>query len=78
MREEKINQHPRPIIAKVSFFKDKQQLKSHIKHLPRGNWFGVADDFPKKANEIRKELYPVLKQAKRSQNGFLQRRKTNY
>ena len=34
--EEKINQHSRPIIAKVSFFKDKQQIKSHIKHLPRG------------------------------------------
>ena len=63
--EEKINQHPRPIIAKVSFFKDKQQIKSHIKHLPRGKSFGVADDFPKEVDEIRKELYPVLKQAKR-------------
>ena len=65
VREEKINQHPRPIIAKVSFFKDKQQIKSHIKHLPRGKRFGVADDFPKEVDEIRKELYPVLKQAKR-------------
>ena len=64
-REEKINQHPRPIIAKVSFFKDKQQIKSHIKHLPRGKSFGVADDFPKEVDEIRKELHPVLKQAKR-------------
>ena len=64
VREEKINQHPRPIIAKGSFFKDKQQIKSHIKHLPRGKSFGVADDFPK-VDEIRKELYPVLKQAKR-------------
>ena len=64
-REEKINQHPRPIIAKVSFFKDKQQIKSHIKHLPKGKRFGVADDFPKEVDEIRKELYPVLKQAKR-------------
>ena len=62
----KINQqHPRPIIAKVFFFKDKQQIKSHIKHLPRGKRFGVADDFPKEVDEIRKELYPVLKQAKR-------------
>ena len=63
--EEKIIQHPRPIIAKVSFFKDKQQIKSHIKHLPRGKRFGVADDLPKEVDEIRKELYPVLKQAKR-------------
>ena len=65
VRERKINQHPRPIIAKVSIFKDKQQIKSHIKHLPRGKSFGVADDFPKEVDEIRKELYPVLKQAKR-------------
>ena len=63
--EEKINQHPRPTIAKVSLFKDKQQIKSHIKYLPRGKRFGVADDFPKEVDEIRKELYPVLKQAKR-------------
>ena len=27
--------------------------------------FGVADDFAKEVQEIRKELYPVLKQAKR-------------
>ena len=65
VREEKINQHPRPIIAKVSFFKDKQQIKSHIKHLPKGKKFGVADDFPKEVDKIRKELYPVLKRAKR-------------
>ena len=44
---------------------DKQQIKSHIKHLPRRKNFGVADDFPKEVDEIRKELYPVLKQAKR-------------
>ena len=65
VREEKLHQHPRPIIAKVSFVKDKQQIKSHIKHLPRGKGFGVAEDFPKEVDEIRKELYPVLKQAKR-------------
>ena len=64
IHKEKINQHPRPIIAKVSFFKDKQQIKSHIKHLPRGKSFGVADDFQEEVDEIRKELYPVLKQAK--------------
>jgi len=65
VREENINQHPRLIIAKVSFFKDKLQIKSHIKHLPKGKRFGVADDFLKEVDEIGKELYPVLKQAKR-------------
>lgn len=65
VREGKTNQRPRPIIAKVSFFKDKQRIKSHIKHLPREKSFGVADDFPKEVDEIRKELYPVLKKAKK-------------
>ena len=53
IHEEKINQHLRPIIAKVSFFKDKQQIKSHIKHLPRGKGFGVADDFPKEVQGVK-------------------------
>ena len=43
----------------------KQQIKSHMKHLPRGKRFGVADDFLKEVDEIRKELYSVLKQAQR-------------
>ena len=50
---------------KVSFFKISNKIKSHIKHFPRGKRFGVADDFPKEVDEIRKELYPVLKQGKR-------------
>ena len=48
LSEEK-KQHPRPIIAKVSFFKDKELIKSHIKHVPK----------------CKKELYPVLKKAKK-------------
>ena len=45
----------------VSFFKEKQQIKSHIKLLPRGEKFGVADDVPKEVDLIRMELYPELK-----------------
>ena len=33
--------------------------------LSRQLTFGVADDFPKEVDEIRKELYPVLKKTKR-------------
>lgn len=54
----------RPIIAKVSFFKDKELIKSHIKNLPKGRRYGVADDFPNEVEEIRKALYPLLKKAK--------------
>ena len=60
IHEEKINQHPRPIIAKVSFFKDKQQIKSHIKHLPRRKGFGVADDFPKEVQGVKFLFFPIF------------------
>ena len=55
---------PRAIIAKISFFQDKEFIKSHIKDLPKGVKYGVADDFPKEVDEIRKALYPVLKKAR--------------
>ena len=55
---------PRPIIAKVTFFQDKEFIKSHIKNLPKGAKYGVADDFPKEVDAIRKALQPKLKQAR--------------
>ena len=54
---------PRPIIAKVPF-QDKEFIKSHIKNLPRGAKYGIADDFPKEVDAIKKALHPKLKQAR--------------
>lgn len=56
--------NPRPIIAKVSFYQDKEFIKAHIKNLRKGSKFGVADDFPKEVDKVRKDLQPVLKKAK--------------
>ena len=58
------NSEPRPIIVKLSVFQDKNFIKSFIKNLPKGSNIGISDDFPKKVDEIRKKLYPVLKAAK--------------
>ena len=55
---------PRPIIAKVSFFQDKEFIKAHIKNLRKGAKLGVADDFRREVDEVRKELQPVLKKAR--------------
>jgi len=55
--------HPRPIIAKVSFYKDKEFIKAHIKNLKRGAKFGVTDDFPKEVDDVRKALQPIRKKA---------------
>jgi len=55
---------PRPIITKITFFQDKEFIKSHIKNLPSGAKYGIADDFPKEFEAIRKALHPKLKQAR--------------
>ena len=59
--------YPRPIIAKVSFYQDKEFIKSQIKNLRKSAKFGVADDFPPEVDEIRKDLQPVLKKARSEQ-----------
>ena len=56
--------NPRPIIAKVSFYQDKELIKSHIKNLKKGSKLGVADDYPKEVEQIRKDLQPALKKAR--------------
>ena len=59
------NKNPRPIIAKVSQYQDKNFIKSFIKNLPKGSKYGISDDYPKEIDVIRKKLYPVLKTAKK-------------
>lgn len=56
---------PRPIIAKMSFFKDKGRIFQHVKNINPTLKIGVADDFPKEIEDMRKELLPVLKKAKK-------------
>ena len=55
---------PRPIIAKLSFFKDKGHIFQHVKNIDPNVKIGVADDFPKEIEDMRKKLFPVLKKAK--------------
>ena len=57
---------PRPIIAKFSFYQDKEFVWSYVKNL-KGTRIGICNDFPKEVDEIHTKLYPVLKGAK--QNG---------
>ena len=56
---------PRPIIAKLSFYKDKGHIFKHVKNIDPALKIGVADDYPKEIDEMRKALLPVLKKAKR-------------
>ena len=56
---------PRPIIAKFSFYQDKEFVWSFVKNL-KGSAIGIANDFPKEIDEIHQKLYPVLKKAKQA------------
>jgi len=56
---------PRPIIAKLSFYKDKGRIFKHVKNIDPELKIGVADDFSKEIDEMRKALIPVLRKAKK-------------
>ena len=55
----------RPIIVKFSFYKDKSRIFQHAKNIDRSTKIGIAEDYPKEINNIRKELLPVLRKAKK-------------
>ena len=57
---------PRPVIARFSFYQEKEFVRSFCKNL-KGTDIGIAHDFPREIEEIHKTLYPVLKKAKREQ-----------
>ena len=58
---------PRPIIARFSFFQDKEFVWSLVKNL-KGSNIAIANDYPKEIENIHKTLYPVLKKAKQEKN----------
>ena len=55
---------PRPIIAKFSFYQQKQDIWRSVRNL-KGSRCAISDDYPKEIDKIRKTLYAVLKEAKR-------------
>ncbi|XP_020903896.2 protein unc-13 homolog C [Exaiptasia diaphana] len=59
-REEK----PRPIVAKFLRWQDKERVRKSAYKL-KGTKIGIAEQFPMEIEEKRKELYPILKLAKK-------------
>ena len=54
---------PRPVIAKFSFYQDKQFVWSSVRKL-KDTGIGLSHDYPKEIDEIHEKLYPLLKKAK--------------
>jgi hypothetical protein len=61
----KQNNKIRPIVAKFSFYKDKETVRRAAPRALVNKRFGVNEQFPKEINDRRKALYPHLKAAKR-------------
>ena len=50
----------RPVIAKFSFYQDKEFVWSKVKNF-KGTEIGISHDYPKEIEAIHTKLYPVLK-----------------
>ena len=57
MHTRKVSFRPRPVIAKFSFYQDKEFIWSFVRNL-KGSGIGMSNDFPKE------KLYSILKKAK--------------
>ena len=57
--------YTRPVIAKFSFYQDKEFVWSKVKNL-KGTKIGISHDYPKEIEAIHTKLYPVLKEAKKN------------
>ena len=60
---------PRPVIAKFSFYQDKQFAWSSVKNL-KDTGIALAHDYPKEIDDIHAKLYLVLKKAKWEKQAF--------
>lgn len=56
----------RPIIAKFTFFKDRERVRKSGRML-KGTNFGIQEQFPDEIEKRRKPLYPILRTARRNQ-----------
>jgi len=63
MRTKKVSSRPQPVIAKFSFYQDKEYIWSFVRNL-KGSGIGISNDFPKEIDEIHEKLYLILKKAK--------------
>jgi hypothetical protein len=56
---------PRPIVAKFTFYKDREEVRQLAPEKLKGSNFGVNQQFPKEVFETRKKLVPIMKAARK-------------
>lgn len=57
--------HPRKIVAKFSYFKDREYIRINAAKRLKGSKVYANEQFPPKIEEKRRKLYPVQRQAKK-------------
>ena len=59
------NERPRNIVAKFSYFKDREYIRINAARKLHGTRIWVNEHFPPEIENNRKKLYPVMRQAKK-------------
>ncbi|XP_062594181.1 uncharacterized protein LOC134255674 [Saccostrea cucullata] len=59
------NEFPRNIVAKFSFFKDREFIRTRAPQKLSGTRIWVNEQYPPEIEEKRKKLYPVIRQARK-------------
>lgn len=57
--------YPRKIVAKFSYFKDREYIRLNASKRLKGSQIYVNEQFPPEIEEKRRKLYPILRQAKK-------------
>lgn len=60
--------YPRPIVAKFTYYKDKEIVRQAAPRTLLGTNYSVNEQFPAEIEDRRKRLYPVAKNARRDPN----------
>ena len=58
------SEKPRNIVAKFSFYKDREKVRTRAPRKLKGSRIWVNEQFPPEIEARRKKLYPVMRQAK--------------
>lgn len=59
------SENPRPIVVKFSTYRMREKVREQTRRLA-GTHFNIQEQFPKKVQEKRKQLIPIMKEARRN------------
>ena len=58
--------YPRPIVAKFTYYRDKEAVRHAAPKILIGTKYSVNEQFPQEIENRRKSLYPVAKRARQN------------